>query len=177
MRKYLLVLIGLFFFSNIYSQTCSDDKVMVVLRVETDKWAENSWTLGSGYSIYTMVDKDTYFQKEIFLDTFCVGIFECLTFTIFDGFGDGIVEGGGFEIYVSNSLVLQESQFGLSKSFEVNCQPGTSCSQAVEVTQGTYQARQRDSWYSFTPYSIGTYTISTCNVNECDTRIWVYVCC
>ena len=79
MRKYLLALIGLFFFSSIHSQTCSDDKVTVVLRVKTDKWAENSWTLGSGDSIYTMVEKGTYLQNEIFLDTFCVGIFECLT--------------------------------------------------------------------------------------------------
>ncbi len=177
MRKILLAFIGLLFFSNIYGQTCSEEEVMVVLRVETDRWAENSWTLGSGDTIYTMVDQDSYFQKEIFLDTFCVGVFECLTFTIFDGFGDGIVEGGGVEIYVDDVLVLQESQFGLSKSYEINCQPGTSCSQAVDIGEGIYQAQQRDSWYRFTPDSIGTYTISTCDQNACDTRIWVYDRC
>lgn len=177
MRKYILTFIGLFFFTLANSQTCADGKVQVVLRVETDKWAENSWTLGSGDSIYTMVDRDSYFQKEIFLDTFCVGTLECLTFTIFDGFGDGIVEGGGFEIYVEDSLVLQESEFGLSKSYEINCQPGTSCSQAVDITEGMHQAQQRDSWYRFTPDSIGTYTISTCDQNECDTRVWVYDRC
>ena len=177
MRIYLLVYISLFFCINIYGQVCSDDKIQVVLRVETDRWAENSWTLGSGDSIYTMVDRNDYGQAQVFLDTFCVDVYECLTFTIFDGFGDGIIGGGGFEIYVADSLVLKENEFGLSKSFEINCQPGTSCEQAIEVAEGVHQARQRDSWYSFIPDTIGTYTISTCDRNECDTRIWVYDRC
>jgi len=177
MRKYLLAIIGLLFFTTTYSQVCADDQVMVILKVETDRWAENSWTLGSGDSVYLKVDESEYFQKEIFIDTICVRQFECLTFTIFDGFGDGIIDGGGFEIYVGDSIVLKEKEFGLSQSFEVNCLPGTSCEQAVEIVQGEYQARQRDSWYRFTPDSVGTYSISTCDQNECDTRIWVYDRC
>jgi len=177
MRIYLLVFIGFFFCTNIYGQVCSEDKIQVVLRVQTDKWAENSWTLGSGDTVYTSVDRDDYFQIEIFQDTFCVDAFECLTFTIFDGFGDGIIDGGFFEIYLGDSLIIKENEFGLSKSYEINCPPGTSCEQAIDVIEGNYQARQRDSWYTFTPDTIGTYTISTCDMNECDTRIWVYDRC
>lgn len=177
MKIYLLAFIVFFLSTNIHGQVCSDDKIEVILRVQTDKWAENSWTLGSGDSVYTSVDRDEYFQTEIFQDTFCVDAFECLTFTIFDGFGDGILDGGGFEIYVAGALILKESEFGLSESFEVNCQPGTSCEQADSIGLGIHQARQRDSWYTFTPDTIGTYTISTCDMNECDTRIWVYDRC
>ncbi|MEM6321095.1 MAG: lysyl oxidase family protein [Bacteroidota bacterium] len=165
------------FFTSLSGQDCEENQVTIVLKVVTDKWAENSWTLGSGDSIYTKVDDESYFQKETFIDTFCVGQLECLTFTIFDGFGDGITEGGGFEIYVDGALVHQESQFGLSKSYEVNCQPGTSCAQAISVSQGNHRAPTRDAWYEFQPDSIGTYTISTCDLNECDTRIWVYDRC
>ena len=177
MRKFLLVSIGFFLFNFTYAQICPTDKVTVILKIQTDKWAENSWTLGSGDSIYTMVDDSEYFQATTFIDTFCVGQLECLTFTIYDGFGDGIIDGGGFEIFVDGKLVEAASEFGLTKSYEINCQPGTSCSQAVDITQGNHQAVQRDSWYRFTPDSIGTYTISTCDLNECDTRIWVYDRC
>ncbi len=177
MKIFSFIFISFIFCTNIFGQICSDDKVQIVLRVETDRWAENSWTLGSGDTIYTMVDRDDYGQKEIFIDTFCVDFFECLNFTIYDGFGDGIINGGGFEIYVADSLVLKENEFGLSESYEINCQSGTSCVQAVNVEEGTHQAQQRDSWYSFTPDSIGSYTISTCDMNECDTRIWVYDRC
>ncbi|MEM1119220.1 MAG: lysyl oxidase family protein [Bacteroidota bacterium] len=177
MIKYLLAFIGLFPVTLASAQTCSDEQVMVILKVETDRWVENSWTLGSGDTVYVSVDRSDYNQKVTFIDTICVGKFECLTFTIFDGFGDGIVDGGGFEIYVADSLVLKENEFGLSKSFEINCLPGTSCEQAQPIGEGDHQARQRDSWYHFTPDSVGTYSISTCGQNECDTRIWVYDRC
>lgn len=160
-----------------YGQDCPTDQVSIILRVETDRWAENSWTLSSGDSVYTQVDQSDYFQKEIFLDTFCVPSYACLTFTIYDGFGDGITEGGDFQIYVDNQLVLQEKEFGLVKNFEVNCQPGTSCNQALTVSEGTYVAPRKDSWYQFTADTVGTYTISTCEFNNCDTRIWVYDRC
>ena len=177
MRKILLAFFGLFCFIMMYSQTCSDDQVMVILRVETDRWAENSWILGSADSVYANVDRDEYSEKTIFLDTFCVPAYECLTFTIYDGFGDGITEGGGFEIFIDNQLIFKENEFGLSTTLEVNCSSGTSCLQSIEILEGRHVAPRKDSWYSFTPDSIGTYTISTCEINECDTRVWVYDRC
>ena len=177
MRKILLVPFFFFFFTSIYSQTCSPNQVELVLRVETDRFAENSWTLASGDSIYAMVDDSEYFQKEIFLDTFCIIATECLTFTIFDSFGDGILSGGGFEIYIEDSLVLKENMFGFTKTYEINCLPGTTCSKAMDVAEGDHQAPSRDSWYRFTPDTVGTYTISTCDRNDCDTKIWVYDRC
>lgn len=178
MRKYLLILLNCLFFYSAFGQTCSDDFVSVVIRVETDKWAENSWSLGSADSLYTRVDRTDYSGKEIFLDTFCIPAHECLTFTIYDGFGDGITEGGSFEIYVDSQLLIKENEFGLVANIEVNCQAGTSCVQALEIQEGNFTAPRKDSWYSFTPDTIGTYTISTCDTrNECDTRIWVYDRC
>ncbi|MBM3427701.1 MAG: T9SS type A sorting domain-containing protein [Bacteroidetes bacterium] len=34
-----------------------------------------------------------------------------------------------------------------------------------------------DHWYSFTPDSTGLYIVSTCNVETCDSKIWVYDNC
>ena len=177
MRKYLLVFIGLLFLNNIYSQSCSQDQIELILRVQTDRFAENSWTLASGDSIYVKVDDSEYFQTETFIDTFCIDASECLTFTIFDSFGDGILSGGGFEIYLKDSLVLKENMFGFTETYEINCLPGTTCAEAITITEGNHQAPNRDSWYQFTPDTVGTYTISTCDINDCDTRIWVYDRC
>lgn len=176
MKRILFILICWFFPGVVDAQVCPNDALMVVLKVETDRWAENSWTLGSGDTIYTQVSDRDYFQKQIFLDTFCISSYECLTFTIYDGFGDGITEGGGFEIYIDTQLVLKKSEFGLMGSFEINCQPGTSCLQAIQVGEGSYVASGSENWYHFTPDSIGTYTISTCE-DDCDTQIWVYDQC
>lgn len=176
MIRVLLIFISLFWIYIAQGQTCAEDQVSIVLRVETDRWAENAWTLSSSNTVYTMVDESQYAGKEIFLDTFCVPSKECLIFSITDGFGDGITEGGGFEIYVDATLVLQENQFGLSKSFEINCQPGTSCNQALLIEEGEHIAPSSETWYSFTPDTVGSFTISTCD-NDCDTQIWVYDRC
>lgn len=177
MRNYLLVILCLFLYFKSPGQTCSEDKVQVILSVQTDRFAENSWTLSSADSIYAKVDDSEYFQATTFVDTFCIGQSECLTLMAFDRFGDGILSGGGIKIYLGDSLALDENSFGLAATFEINCQAGTSCLQALEITEGTHTAPKRDSWYQFMPDTVGTYTISTCDMNECDTRIWVYDRC
>ena len=34
-----------------------------------------------------------------------------------------------------------------------------------------------NTWYVFTPDSTGTYIFSTCSLNTCDTKIWIYTDC
>jgi len=62
MRNYLLVILCLFLYFKSSGQTCSEDKVQVILSVQTDRFAENSWTLSSADSIYAKVDDSEYFQ-------------------------------------------------------------------------------------------------------------------
>ncbi len=178
MRKFLLILAGFFCYSLSFAQTCPENSTMVIVKITTDKWGrETSWMLSSIDTVYGSVDKNEYGAYTVDTDTFCVPDYECLTFMIYDGFGDGITEGGGYELRVDTQLVAEGSEFGLSKAIEINCAPGTSCLQAIEISEGLHKAPRRNSWYTFTPDTIGTFTISTCGLNECDTRIWVYDRC
>ena len=40
-----------------------------------------------------------------------------------------------------------------------------------------YVAPANDTWYEFSPTANGMYDITTCNLNTCDTKIWVYDHC
>ena len=178
MRKFILILVGLFYYTLAAAQVCPEGSVMVTVKITTDKWGrETSWTLSSIDSLYGKVNKNEYGGNIAYTHTFCAPSYECLNFTIYDGFGDGITEGGGYEVAIDSQIVAQGSEFGLSKTIEINCNPGTSCLQAVEITEGIHKAPRRNSWYAFTPDTIGTFTISTCGLNDCDTRIWVYDRC
>ncbi|MBK8339033.1 MAG: hypothetical protein IPK99_03025 [Flavobacteriales bacterium] len=39
---------------------------------------------------------------------------------------------------------------------------------------GTHTAPSLEYWYDFTPAQTGSYTITTCGLNTCDTKIWLY---
>lgn len=113
--------------------------------------------------------------------SFCYAAGSCLVFTIFDSASDGLCCGYGLGSYsVSVNSVVQASggQFGASQTTWINCAPGLACTNPIPITAlGTYTAPQADTWYIFQPDSMGNYTISTCGLNSCDTKIWVYDHC
>ncbi len=62
-----------------------------------------------------------------------------------------------------------------------NAQLGSVCTNAesidndlVYTTSATYTTIFDDHWYVFTPDSGGMHTISTCDLANCDTKIWIY---
>jgi len=160
-----------------FSQNCASDQNTLVVKISTDRFAfETSWILSSADSIYGGVDRNVYNGGEVDIDTFCIPQQECVTFTIYDGFGDGIAN-GGYELFLNGDSLAANSEFGRSESTEIACVEGTSCSKAVGITQGVHQTSFKHSWYLFEPDSIGTYEISTCEGTDCDTQIWVYDRC
>ncbi len=65
-----------------------------------------------------------------------------------------------------------------------NAQLGSVCTNAesidndlVYTTSATYTTIFDDHWYVFTPDSGGMHTISTCDLANCDTKIWIYESC
>ena len=111
-------------------------------------------------------------------DTFCVETNSCVLVRILDSFGDGIIEPGGYWIYLDGAEVANSSgSFSFLAEHSVACSPGTFCSSPIPLTIGTHTASFEDTWYSYTPVVAGMYNASTCSTNTCDTKIWIYEGC
>lgn len=179
MKNLPLFLFYLFCFSlsPSFSQDCNPDEVLITVVMETDAWGyETYWSLGSqNGDIYISVTENTYSSYETYQHEACVPKNECSLLSIFDGFGDG---GVTYSVLVDGILVLSESTMqGSFESFEFNCLPGTGCGSPLPISEGNHIASQANSWFVFTPDSIGTYLVSTCDINTCDTKIWIYESC
>lgn len=173
MKKFLLALLIAVSSTSIFA-ACPGQTEIIVQIIPDSYPAEISWQLtdqfstviASGYSVG---------------DTICVPSGQCVNFTIYDSFGDGICcnyGNGSYTVYVDGIVGATGGNYASSESTSLNCPPGTSCSTAISVTTGNYTAPTIDYWYAFTPAATGMYVISTCTTsNTCDTKIWVYDHC
>lgn len=170
----LLTLVSVLHFSNISKATCPG-QTEIIIQITPDNYPQEiSWNLkdqsnviiASGLSIG---------------DTICVPTGECVTFTIYDSFGDGICCAygiGSYSVYVDGVLTVTGGNYTNSESTALNCPPGTSCSTAIAITPGNFTAPVANTWYVFTPSLAGMYAISTCDfANTCNTKIWIYDHC
>lgn len=57
------------------------------------------------------------------------------------------------------------------------CNFGDNCDVPLIAAMGNNVAPHPNSWYAFTPEESGQYRITTCNLNTCDTKIWIYDYC
>jgi hypothetical protein len=108
----------------------------------------------------------------------CLPAEACVIFTIMDSYGDGMNPPGTYTVTINGEIMAQGGgDYGYSESTPMNCPPGFTCSDPIDVLSGENLAANADTWYSFTAPQSGSYTISTCDMTECDTRIWVYDHC
>lgn len=101
----------------------------------------------------------------------------CYVFTIYDSAGDGLCCGygiGNYSVTLDGAVVASGAEYREIEATSFNCPPGFSCNDAISVGLGTYSTLENNYWYSFVPDSVGTYEITTCGLNTCDTKIWVY---
>ena len=132
----------------------------------------------SSATVYASVDPNTYANESLYQTQVCVPADECVTFTIFDSYGDGIFAPGYYQLIVNQDTIATGWDFFFSESTDMNCAPGESCGTAIPVEEGSFITSFDDNWYIFEPDSVGTYIISTCDSsNVCDTKIWVYDSC
>lgn len=154
---------------------CPTGESELVIDIVPDQWAyEISWSVSGPGGEIASGNADG--------GTVCVPSGECVIFTIFDSYGDGIIQGGGYTVHLDGTLVASGGQahgnnYAYSQTTEVNCPPGYSCGNPLTVFTGTHTAPAPDTWYSYTPPISGVYVISTCDLASCDTRIWVYDHC
>lgn len=183
--KNFSLFIAFFLFANTFStsaQSCGPNEVEIAIQLLTDNYGyETSWNLlnSNGDTLAHGGQDGEYANASWYGDTLCVGSTECLRFEIFDSFGDGICCGygtGSFEVFVDGTSTLEGGEFSSSTFGMFNCPPGSSCADALIISEGTYTAPSANTWYSFTPSQNGTYGIEACN-NNCDSKIWVYEYC
>nr|HMT28004.1 hypothetical protein [Bacteroidia bacterium] len=172
MKKILLaILFMVFAFQHQTLASCAPGFSEVIVVIVPDTWPqETSWnitdnsgtTLASGLAVG---------------DTICIPTSSCVVFTIYDTFGDGIYAPGGYWVYVDGALVATGNSFGTMAQIPIACPPGMFCSSPLPLSFGTYTASYDNTFYSVTPAVTGTYNFTTCGLNTCDTKIWIYASC
>lgn len=160
--------------------TCSTGQISVAVELLTDSYGyETAWSVTDpAGNVLAGADFYDYNSNSQYQHQFCVPDSTCLRFQIQDSFGDGIFSPGYFLVKVDGDTLAfggQDFDDAFSQSF--NCAPGEQCDTPLPVTEGFHTAIYDDTWYAFSPDSVGTYLLSTCGLNGCDTKIWVYDDC
>ena len=159
---------------------CTDGHLSLIVEILTDQYpAETAWSVTDpAGNVIEEVGFNTYAQHTLYQTQVCVPDSTCLNFTLQDSYGDGIFQPGYYNLILEGDTIASGGNtFNYSTTTYFNCEPGQTCESAIAVGEGQYTAPYDDTWYVFTPDSIGTYLITTCGLNECDTKIWIYDTC
>lgn len=163
------------------AQSPCEDSTLLALTIEllTDQFAnETSWLVsGSDGTVYGIAGGGTYSNNSLYIEEVCIPDSTCITVSILDSYGDGIFSPGYAMVALEGDTLFRNGNFGSAHVLEFNCGPGESCDMAIPVDTGLYLATYDNSWYVFTPDTVGAYTISTCGLAGCDTKIWIYDSC
>jgi hypothetical protein len=154
--------------------TCPSGQKRVTIKIVADNYPqETSWTLKNASNGVTLASGTSTGTS------LCVPEGTCLLFRINDSAGDGIWHSsygyGQYWLFLDGVQVFQGGQFGQFQETSFNCPPGYSCGTATTVVTGqAYTAPILEYWYNWTPAETGQYSITTCGLNTCDTKIWMY---
>lgn len=183
MQKLLLVVVWLCcgFYQMGWAQ-CPANSSTVEIVVRTDNYGyETGWSLiSSNGVVYDSAAANTRANTTLYRDTICVPRSECMTFRITDTYGDGMCCNygqGEFYVIVDGDTVTQGGAFARQSMAQFNCPVGAACLISDTAYLDTFVTQLPQHWYTFVPDSTGMYEIATCNLNTCDTRIWVYDNC
>ena len=159
---------------------CPDGQLSLIVEILTDQYpAETAWSVtDAAGNVIEEVGFNTYAQHTLYQTQVCVPDSTCLNFTLQDSYGDGIYLPGYYNLILEGDTIASGgNNFNFSTTTYFNCEPGQTCESAITVGEGQYTAPYDDTWYVFTPDSVGTYLITTCGLSECDTKIWIYDTC
>lgn len=181
-KRYLLsALTAICFWGTAFAQpACPDGQSSIVVSILTDAWGyETSWSVaGADGTVYHQVNTNTYANHTLYETQVCVPANECLTINIRDTYGDGILAPGYFTIKLNGEVIATGgTNYNYSYLAYAGCADGQICGLADTVVEGTYETTFNPHWYAFIPDSTGSYLVSTCDIETCDTKIWVYDQC
>ncbi len=162
--------------SVLAQSTCPEGEIEVLVEIVPDSWAttETSWEVVNlaGVPLISGTAEG---------GSFCTTLTEaCLTFNIYDTYGDGLIEGGGYRVYFDGEMITTGGNFGYFASTDFgDCPDGYSCHFPIDIFAGnTYTATPPNTWYRFVPDTSGRFLITTClTLSACNTGIWMYDYC
>ena len=178
MQKTVL-LTTLLSFLVVYSfAQCPTGEVTFQVDIVPDNYPnEISWDLQDDMGNILFQDDISSPNDYTFSD--CIPTGGCLTFTIYDSYGDGICCGhgqGSYTVSVDNVEIGTGGDYDDEESVLIACPPGSSCSDSFTAMEGNNMpAPFLNTWYEFVPDSTGMYEINTCLPgNNCgNTTLWV----
>jgi hypothetical protein len=159
---------------------CPDGELSLIVEIQTDQYPwETSWVVSDiNGNVYGEIDGGTYAANTLYQTQVCVPESACIQVSISDSYGDGIFEPGFYNLMLEGDTIASGgTEFDLSTTFSFGCGPGEICEQAIPANEGSHIAPFDDTWYLFTPDSVGIYLITTCGLADCDTKIWIYDTC
>jgi hypothetical protein len=158
---------------SLKAQNCNSNEIDFQLILNQDNYPlETSWELFQNDSLIITGDTNSI--------NLCLDTNHCYSFVIHDSYGDGICCGyglGSYHLILNGDTIRSGGEFLYEQETNFNCPAGFYCSNAITINEGSYVAQPIDAWYVFSPDSTGVYQISTCGMNSCDTKIWVYDTC
>jgi len=168
------------FMIRAYAQCPAGQKQVRVELMTDDYPGENSWKLFDAQGNILMQNVANMGQATLYKDSVCVPDNACTHFQILDSYGDGICCNYGhgyFKVFLDNVLISSDSTFGTQSNSWLDCAPGANCSTAIVTDTGTFTAPNPDYWYIYTAPVTGMYTLTTCNMNACTTKLYIYDYC
>ena len=177
MKRIVLFLVMCFCGLVSYSQDCLVGENLVVVELMTDPYGyETSWSIIDGQGV-EIAAGDNFSNNQLYVDSLCISEGSCLTFSVYDSHGDGLLSPSYISIQLNGEELSNITTFTTSVSVPFDCLPGQSCDQAIVKGEETFPFLVEGSWFSFTPSVNGIYKISTCDDIVCDTKIWIYDGC
>ena len=179
-KLYLPITFLLFFFIALGQQSyaqCGPDSLDIKISINTDIfYFETSWALNGVDTNYGSIDPGTLTQEDsLYVWSLCVPNDDCISFTIFDTYGDGIFAPGFYSVEIDGVEVAFGTTFGDFETTTLICEPGQNCDFGILAELDNINvAPANNTYYEFTADTTGSFSISTCGLNECDTKIWVY---
>ncbi len=170
----------LFLFCSVFGQKiiaqCGSDSTAIAINIHTDQYFnETSWQLIGITDTFGFIQEgDLTVMDSLYTWTYCVPSDDCVSFTIYDDFGDGIFDPGFYNVEVEGVEVAFGGTFGSSETSTVLCSPGQNCDNGILAELDNIYLAENNTYYEFTTDTTGKFLISTCGLNDCDTKIWVY---
>jgi len=159
---------------------CGTDSTAITIHIRTDQYHnETSWQLTGLTDTFGLIEEgDLNVVDSLYSWNFCVPSEDCVSFSIYDDFGDGIFAPGFYSVEVDEEEVAFGATFGSSETKTLICTPGQNCNNGILARlDSIYTAETNNTYYEFTADTTGNFSISTCDLNDCDTKIWVYGQC
>lgn len=150
---------------------CPSGESELQIIITPDNWPqETSWEVAN-----TMGEIVASGEAEG--DIICLAEDDCYVFSLYDTYGDGIFEPGGYELLLNgDSLAAGGTNFDDQIDHFINCSAGAVCVSAEPVEPGTHTTNLSGQWFTFTPTANETYQISACG-SGCNSAVWVYESC